>query len=713
MNEDTLDTSSKRGRPRPLGRQVTTAGPGDQQLLARGPRTSAGKAGSGSKRAFRLARESLPPRAKSNLKRALRAVARSNRKAALRRSPNIRGAGVRGPGRHAQRAIVKARVTPVHAKSPADAIRLHLTYLERDGVDRDGERGRLFNATSERDRPSVDAFAERALACRHQFRFIVSPERGGELDMPRYARDLVSRMEHDLGTALDWVACVHYDTDQPHVHLVVNGRDDRGGDLVMSRDYLGFGLRHRAMELATNELGYRTDLDILRSLDRDVHAERFTALDRRLQAMAERDPDGIIDLRVTPVDSRAAQQRRLYLGRLAHLQRTGLARECARGVWRLVPDALDQLRSATRHRDIQRCVERHVGPGDRAGCVEVIDKAALAAPVSGRVLGRGIANELSGTAYLVVSGTDGKTYYLALSNFAQRHLDRGARTGDLVTLTRVPSRATGYADRNIVALANRHDGRYDPARHLAQLGDGPLPHDATPERYVQAHVRRLDALASRGFVTREPDGGYRIPPDLIERLERDTAPARDSAFVKVDVHGRNLRAQAAARAYTWLDEQLLAGVPQQVRQVALRTRFQDELIDAAERRSKQLAQLGFAQVEGDRIGFDPQLKRKLARMERDVAATPLSRQFGRYVDLDETRRFAGRVAAIEMLSSGPHAVVVGDGRFTLVPAEPGLAKHVGKDISLTLDPARHRNVEPTRVRYRVLDALDLSPSLGR
>jgi hypothetical protein len=467
------------------------------------------------------------------------------------------------------------------------------------------------------------------------------------------------------------------------------------------------------MERATDELGYRTELDLFRSLDRDVRADRYTALDRRLQTLAERSPDGVIDLRRTPTDPRPALQRKLYLGRLAYLEETGLAAKVALGNWRLAPDALDRLRGATQHRDILRSVERHVEPRDRTGGVTAIDKATLAVPVSGRVLGRGLTNELLGTAYLVVSGMDGKTYYAALSPHAERHLDHGARVGDVVTLRRVEPRASGHADRAIVDLAARHGGIYDAAVHRAELGDPPLPHGATPERFVEAHVRRLDALASRGFVAREEGGRYCVPPDLIERLARDPAMARDSAFVQVDVHGRDLKAQATARAYVWLDDQLVAGVPRLLSQAAVRTRFQDELIEAADQRVKRLVQFGLAQLDGDRIVFDPQIKPKLERIEREAVAERLSALHGRFVDLDDARHFRGRAAALESLHSGPHAVVVSDGQFTLVPAERGLGNQVGKDVSLTVDRTPARETEQVRVRFRVLDAMDLSPSLGR
>lgn len=661
---------------------------------------------------IRLARATLSPRAKATLRRATRAAMRSGRSASRARSPNLRGAGVRGPGKFAQRVVVRARVVPLRGKSPADVMRNQLAYLARDGADRDGERGKLFNGDGELEREAVAAFAERGAACRHQFRFIVSPERGSDLDMTRFTQDLARRMEHDLDTRLDYVACVHYDTDQPHAHIVVNGRDERGGDLVISRDYIANGLRHRAMERATDELGYRTQIDLLRSLDRDVRAERYTALDRRLQFLGERHPDALIDLRKVPGDTLRKLQRTLYLGRLAYLEETGLAEKLGPGQWRLAPDALDRLRGATQHRDILHRVERHVDPLDRAGGVTVIDKESLAAPVSGRVLGRGLANELSGTMYLVVSGIDGKTYYTALSAYAERHLEQGARTGDVVTLRRVDSRRTGAADRNVVELAGRNGGVYEAAKHLAELDGKWLPHGATRERYVEAHTLRLTALERRGVVTCEAEGRYRIPPDLIEQLKRDPALARDSSFVRVDVHGRGLKTLADAHAHTWLDEQLVAGVPQRLGQATVRTRFQNELIDAADQRVKRLVQLGLARLDGDRLSIDPKVKPELERIERDVVAKRLASMHGRFVDLDDVRSFRGRVAAIETLSPGKHAVVVGTGRFTLVPAGRGLAGHVGKSLSLSFQHAPGHEAEQTRVRFRVLDA-DLDPSLGR
>ena len=70
-------------------------------------------------------------------------------------------------------------------------------------------------------------------------------------------------MRRDLGSGLEWVAIDHYNTDNPHVHLLVRGRDLDGRSLRIPRDYLSSGLRHRSQELATQRLGLRSDREIL------------------------------------------------------------------------------------------------------------------------------------------------------------------------------------------------------------------------------------------------------------------------------------------------------------------------------------------------------------------------------------------------------------------------------------------------------------------
>ncbi|TIT02240.1 MAG: conjugal transfer protein TraI, partial [Mesorhizobium sp.] len=134
-----------------------------------------------------------------------------------------------------------ARIVKLAGKG-ADGARAHLRYLQRDGVTREGEPGELYGADS--DRVDGKAFLDRANGDRHQFRFIVAPEDGIEYeDLKPLTRRLMAQMQEDLGTKLDWVAVDHFNTGHPHSHIIVRGKDDRGDNLVIAREYISSGIR--------------------------------------------------------------------------------------------------------------------------------------------------------------------------------------------------------------------------------------------------------------------------------------------------------------------------------------------------------------------------------------------------------------------------------------------------------------------------------------
>jgi len=65
----------------------------------------------------------------------------------------------------------------------------------------------------------------------------------------------MEQMEKDLGTQLDWVAVDHYNTAHPHTHIVLRGKDDKGDDLIIAREYIAHGMRERAAEIVSLDLG--------------------------------------------------------------------------------------------------------------------------------------------------------------------------------------------------------------------------------------------------------------------------------------------------------------------------------------------------------------------------------------------------------------------------------------------------------------------------
>ena len=174
-----------------------------------------------------------------------------------------------------RRVIIKARVVRHRGtRYRAAPLARHISYLQREGVARDSNPPELFG----RGGVAVDgdAFAERCEDDRHHFRFIVSLEDGVQLDdFKGFAVDLMAQAERDLGTKIDWAGIDHWNTDQPHVHILLRGRADDGNDLVISKDYISRGFRARAEELVTLKPGPRNELEIQSSLERDVGAQRW------------------------------------------------------------------------------------------------------------------------------------------------------------------------------------------------------------------------------------------------------------------------------------------------------------------------------------------------------------------------------------------------------------------------------------------------------
>ena len=309
-------------------------------------------------------------------------------------------------------AVIKARIVRHNARS--GPLATHLDYLRREGVTRDGEKARLFGPEPYTVEPAD--FAERCKDDRHHFRFIVSPDDALEMaDLKSFTRELVAQMEKDLGTRLDWAAVDHWNTEHPHVHLIVRGVRDDGQDLVIARDYIKEGMRDRARDLITQELGPRTDLDIRRSLERQIGAERWTQLDRQL--MRDGGRGGVIDVAPLPGCEPDPFQT-LKVGRLRKLETLGLATQVGPGQWTMDDKAEATLREIGERGDIIKRMHRALTDRgiERASASYVLAAEHLDQPVVGRLVARGLDDELRGSAFAVVDGLDGRTHHIRLSD---------------------------------------------------------------------------------------------------------------------------------------------------------------------------------------------------------------------------------------------------------------------------------------------------------
>lgn len=561
----------------------------------------------------------------------------------------------------ARRVTIKMRLVNL-GKASIRSTEQHLRYIERDGVTREGGHGQLFNDQSD----SVDGqeFEQRGRSDRHQFRIIVSPEDAHDLgDLRAFARDLMSQAERDLGTKLEWVGVDHWDTDQPHIHLVVRGKTERGENLVIAPDYIAKGMRARASELATNWLGRRSEREVRASLVREVSQERWTTLDRAIQAQAHD-----LEIRVHQTSPTADGRFRtgLLIGRLDQLTAMGLAWKTAALTYQLEPTMEATLRAIGERGDIIRTMQRAMG---RERCeYEVFDHTNSSSRIVGRVSGSGLADELNDQGYLIIDAVDGRAHYVALP----AQVDFTTFASGAIVEVRGGADARPV-DRNIAAVAE--NGVYKTERHLlaarAQSREG-LNADA----YVQSHARRLEALRRVGIVERVEQGTWRVPRDLVQRAAAYDAVRAGGARVEVR-STLNLQQQTKVLGATWLDQQLV-GEPQPLATHG----FGAEARDALDRRAQFLIEHQFAERRGQRVVFARDLLATLRRHEIDALARSIEVETGlHHRPATDGQSVSGVYRRSFTLASGRLAMLDDATGFSLVPWRPVIERRLGQSMS--------------------------------
>ncbi|UVK47537.1 DUF3363 domain-containing protein [Mesorhizobium sp. AR07] len=599
-----------------------------------------------------------------------------------------------GGGRfRARRVMVKARVVKFASQRGARgpkmrgvstrAVDAHLRYLERDGVARDGEKGRVYSALEDgRDNDEGRAFIDRCRGDRHQFRFIVAPEDAVEMeDLRSFTRDLMRQMESDLGTRLDWIAVDHHNTGHPHTHILVRGVTDQGKVLNIAGDYIAHGIRHRAGELVTLELGPQTEIDIAHKLRAEVEAERLTRLDRML--LAEQEERGIVDLRPGASETYTLRaNRHLLIDRARCLEHYGLASETESGRWMIAGDAEHVLRDLGTRNDIIKTMHQALADHDiaeeRGPNQYVTHGTEITEPVIGRVLAKGLAGDgIDGGLYVVIDGVDGRTHYLETGDDTK--FDE-VRRGHIVALEPVPTKAEPRAaDLNIRDLAAEHGGIYRPSEHLeaARLRIERVKGD--PDAFIRAHVRRLEALRRAGIVERIDADRWKIPDDIAEQGAAYDARNRGRDFTVRTLSFLDLDNQVTSDGATWLDRELASANRTPLAQAG----FGREVTDATERRRQSLVDMGLARrLDDGRIRAPKDLLSRLeqtevARVGRVMAAERglsfMKAQAGEYV--------SGRLAGTANLASGRFAMIDDGVGFQLVPWQPTLDKRIGQHIA--------------------------------
>jgi type IV secretory pathway VirD2 relaxase len=340
---------------------------------------------------------------------------------------------------HFQRCAVRVIYT---RNTTAGQWRAHGRYVEREGARLEGDHGPAgFNASGQGVEVAAQLAKWQAAGDERLWKLIISPEFGDRVDLLRLARDVLSRMERDLNSPLEWVAVTHHNTEHPHVHVALRGIRSDGHPLHLRRDYVKEGIRAIAENHCTQQLGYRTALDAAEAERHEVSEKRFTSIDRRIARSATGDDPVWFTVACNPARTRPGEPERMReqhaAARLAVLEDMGLAERVQPRIWSVRRDFETVLRAMQRANDHQRILAAHgVLLSDERLPIVVLDWRQMDA-VEGRILVHG-QEEYSGRNYLLLEGTDAKVHFVQYSpEMEQARHEGGLRTNSFVRLQRL------------------------------------------------------------------------------------------------------------------------------------------------------------------------------------------------------------------------------------------------------------------------------------
>ena len=334
----------------------------------------------------------------------------------LRRRARI---AVGGPSALSQRVVVKAHYVKMNTYG-AKAAWMHVRYIERDGVERDGSPGVLYDSDGLARREDFEAARDGE---KNQFRLIVSPENAGDLDMTLYVRRVMAQVEKDLGRRLEWAAVNDHDTEHPHAHVIVRGVDRDGRELRIDRDYIRQGLRWRAQELRPRSSGRGSRP----TSSAHARARSSKTGSRRSTASSNAAPSTASCASPRPRGALRRSRIRVLIARLEHLERLQLVDRVSRTSWSLRPGWNEDLRALGGRGDVIKQMHRAVR-GDTARYRDLRAGEPLQQPVVGRLAAKQLRDELRGDFVAIVETANGGALRFPLSAKDAERLQQGAES---------------------------------------------------------------------------------------------------------------------------------------------------------------------------------------------------------------------------------------------------------------------------------------------
>jgi len=291
-----------------------------------------------------------------------------------------------------------------------------------------------------------------------------NPEDSSELlSLTEFTQDLVAQMETDLDTRLDWVAANHYDTAQPHTHIVIRGVRDNGKDLVLPRTYISQTLRQRAQDLVEMELGPVTQIEGRVRMAHQVNAQRFTGIDKSISDGLDK---GELNFRGRAPRGRV-WYRQLQVKRLQKLSQMGLAEKLTSGRWKVEPDFAQTLKDMGERSDIIKAINRSLKDEGLArhlvsGRNRYDPNRIGAQPLEGVVKQFGRHDDTREGGYVIIQTLQGQHIHTRVS---ETETFETLAKGQVITLQPHPKGARKI-DHSIAEFSKSHGGVYSKVHHV-------------------------------------------------------------------------------------------------------------------------------------------------------------------------------------------------------------------------------------------------------
>ncbi|HOY77905.1 MAG TPA: DUF3363 domain-containing protein [Hyphomonadaceae bacterium] len=564
-----------------------------------------------------------------------------------------------------RRVVVKARFV-VHGGGKCAPLRAHVSYLAREQGQARGEPGleRAVDYLQREETPNArlsfyDGGAQdldgNAITAgwaddsRH-FRLIISAEDGEALgDLRPMIREVMSDLERQVGTKLEWVAVDHWDTDNPHTHVLVRGRRSDGQDLFIPSKVISHGIREKAQAVVTRVLGPRLEADIARDRWREIDDVRVTPLDRQL-------------VQAQGASGHIVIHRPDLIARLERLEGWGLATRGVQG-WRIAPDLFGKLKAMEQHAQVETAVSGHLSEGRPLPVLA----AVLGERLEGMLVHLGPSGDLDDNFVAVIETGRAELRYARFERQADMVQLDGAMPGAQVAFE--PNLAEiRPSDRAIVDIADRTGGLYSAEHHLAEA-------PSVSRGLVQANIRRLEAMRRMSLVSRTSEGDFLVGHDHLKR-----------ALMYEERVARRYPLSASVASYWSLEEQINAIGPTRLDRVLAGEAASPEGTSAfARQHAAALQQRRLFLIDQGWLGPNEQAlsrdaMRRMAETELRGVADDLSAEIGKPVLSVRMNAVSGVYARRIDLAQGRVALIVGERHANLVPWRPALERFAGREV---------------------------------